>query len=156
MATKEKHRKKSNGWAAASKTQFKKGLNGLKKAEIVSQEIDLSERKPAAPDEKPAEGESFLYDWMKGDATQIITKEKLARTDGLAKEKAFQPVFPEPLSTHRGEGKEGKKKAGYDTELFAAQDYLVKLDRCRQFRFTDIQDVSIDYLALGTMLGYLG
>ena len=154
MATKEKHRKKSNGWAAASKTQFKKGLNGLKKAEIVSQEIDLSKRKVAK--EGYAVKEELLPDWMKGDESKIFTKESMAKTAGLAKEKAFQPVFPEPMSTHRGEGEEGKKKAGYDTELFAAQDYLVKLDRCRQFRFTDIQDISIDYLALGTMLGYLG
>jgi|GEM_PF-6708061 len=156
MADNKPEKNKSGGWVAASKTQFSKGLNGLKDADIVSQEIDIRERKPAT-DRKPEPTESVFHaDWLKGDVTKVFTTERMARTAGQAKERAWLPVFPEPLSTHRGEGEEGKKKVGYDTELFAAQEYLVWLDRCCQFNFTGIQDVSIDYLALGTMLGYLG
>ena len=79
--------------ANTAKTQFKKGLNGVKKAEIVSQEIDLSKRKVAK--EGYAVKEELLPDWMKGDESKIFTKESMAKTAGLAKEKASQPVFPD-------------------------------------------------------------
>jgi hypothetical protein len=146
--------KRQGGWASASKTQFRIGMNGLKKAEVVSQEIDISERKPIR--EKHFVNEDFVADWMKGDETQLFTKERMAGTAGLAKKSSHQPVLPEPIVTYTGEGEAGKQRGGYDVELFTAQEYMVWLSRAQAFGFTGMQDISVNYLALGTMLGYLG